>query len=237
VDKDKRVIVAYHGERVPLRQLSDGYQSVVATAVDVLDVMTMVWPNLLDAEGIVLLDEIGAHLHPTWKMRIVSSIRRAAPGIQFVTSTHDPLCLRGLGEGEVVVMKRDANNRVLAVTGLPSPADFRVDQLLTSSFFGLNSTTDDDTDQDFTTYYTLLAMPKRDEPQEKQLRALEAKLKDRRYLGITPRDQLMYGALDRLLADHRDDTVQRIPDLQEAAVAAVSNIWAAEDDETPPGET
>ena len=114
VDRDRRVIVAYHGERVPLRQLSDGYQSVVATAVDILDVMTTVWPNLGDAEGVVLLDEIGAHLHPTWKMRIVSSIRRAAPGLQFVTSTHDPLCLRGLGEGEVAVMRRDENNRVFA---------------------------------------------------------------------------------------------------------------------------
>ena len=130
-------------------------------------------------------------------------------------------------------MKRDANNRVLAVTGLPSPADFRVDQLLTSSFFGLNSTTDPDTDQDWTTYYTLLAMQERDEPQEEQLRVLEAKLKDRRYLGVTPRDQLMYGALDQLLADHRDDVVQRIPDLREAAVAAVSKIWAA-DEVTPP---
>ena len=230
VDRDKRVIVNYHGERVPLRQLSDGYQSVVATAVDILDVMTTVWPNLQDAEGVVLLDEIGAHLHPTWKMRIVSSIRRAAPGLQFVTSTHDPLCLRGLGEGEVVVMRRDPNNRVFAVTGLPSPADFRVDQLLTSSFFGLNSTIDPETDEDFTKYYTLLAMPKRTDVEEDQLRALQAKLKDRRLLGITPRDQLMYGALDQLLADHQDDVVQRIPDLQADAVTAVSKIWAAEEE-------
>ena len=237
VDKDKRVIVAEHRERVPLRQLSDGYQSVVATAVDILDVMTRVWPNLLDAEGIVLLDEIGAHLHPTWKMRIVSSIRRAAPGVQFVTSTHDPLCLRGLGTGEVVVMKRDANHRVLAVTGLPSPADFRVDQLLMSSFFGLNSTVDPETDQDFTTYYALLAMPTRTEAEANQLRELQAKLKDRRFLGITPRDQLMYGAIDQLLADHKDDAVQRVPDLQEAAVAAVSEIWAAEDNEATLGAT
>jgi uncharacterized protein (TIGR02646 family) len=232
-DRDKRIIVVYLGEHVPLRQLSDGYQSVVATAVDILDVMTPVWPNLQDAEGIVLLDEIGAHLHPTWKMRIVSSIRRAAPGVQFVTSTHDPLCLRGLGEGEVVVMRRDANNHVFAMTGLPSPVDFRVDQLLMSSFFGLNSTIDPETDEDFTTYYTLLAMPKRTAAEEDQLRALQAKLKDRRFLGITPRDQLMYGALDQLLADHQDDIVQRIPDLQEEAVAAISKIWADEEDEAP----
>jgi uncharacterized protein (TIGR02646 family) len=237
VGKDKCVIVAYHGERVPLRQLSDGYQSVVATAVDILEVMTSVWPNLLDAEGIVLLDEIGAHLHPTWKMRIVSSIRRAAPGVQFVTSTHDPLCLRGLGEGEVVVMKRDANNHVFAMTGLPSPADFRVDQLLTSSFFGLNSTSDPETDEDFTTYYTLLAMPDRTAAEDDQLRALQAKLKDRRFLGITPRDQLMYSALDQLLADHQDDVVQRIPDLHAEAVRAVSKIWAAEEEEAPQGMT
>ncbi len=198
-----RVMVVDHGEKVSLRQLSDGYQSVVATAVDILEVMTKVWPNLLEAEGIVLLDEIGAHLHPTWKMRIVGAIRRAAPAVQFVTSTHDPLCLRGLGAGEVVVMQRDENQRVRALTALPSPADFRIDQLLTSAFFGLNSTADPDTDEAFTKYYALLALPDRSPAQDEELAGLTASLKDRRYLGTTPREHLMYEAVDQIVARYK----------------------------------
>ena len=156
--EDDRVVVYQHGAKVPLRTLSDGYQSVVATAIDVFEMVTRIWPNLQSAGGIVLLDELGAHLHPTWKMRIVGSVRQALPGVQFITSTHDPLCLRGLSAGEVVVMQRDESDRVRALTDLPSPGDFRIEQLLTSDFFGLDSTSDPDTDAIFDEYYTLLAL-------------------------------------------------------------------------------
>ena len=61
----------------------------------------------------------------------------------------------------VVVMSRDEAGRVEAVAELPSPADFRVDQLLTSEFFGLNTTTDPVAEKIFDEYYALLALPKR----------------------------------------------------------------------------
>ena len=221
-----RVMILDHGDRVPLQQLSDGYQSVLGTAADILEVMTALWPNLLDAEAIVILDEIGAHLHPTWKMRIVDSIRRAVPSVQFITSTHDPLCLRGLGAREVVVMQRDANDHVVAVTDLPSPADFRIEQLLTSSFFGLNSTSDPETDQDFTNYYSLLAMTTKTDDQEAELTRLTEKLKGREHLGTTPREQLMYRAVDQLIAEQKQHPDRKIADVQEEAVAKVAAIWA-----------
>ena len=50
----------------------------------------------------MLLDEIDTHLHPTWKMQIVRGLRQMMPAMQFITPTHEPLCLRGLEEGEVV---------------------------------------------------------------------------------------------------------------------------------------
>jgi hypothetical protein len=159
IREKKTVMVRARGAKIPIRQLSDGYQAVVAMSVDILEVAIRLWPSLQEAEGIVLLDEIGSHLHPTWKMRIVNSLRRAFPGMQFIATTHDPLCLRGLSEGEVAVMCRDHSGRVEAVTALPSPADFRVDQLLTSEFFGLNTTTDPDTEKTFDEYYSLLALP------------------------------------------------------------------------------
>ena len=41
------------------------------------------------------------------------------------------------------------DGQIVAVTELPSPGDFRVDQLLTSEFFGLNSTVDPDVERLF----------------------------------------------------------------------------------------
>ena len=221
-----RVVVFQHGAKVPLRMLSDGYQSVVATAIDIFEVVTRLWPNLESAEGIVLLDELGAHLHPTWKMKIVGAVRKALPGVQFITSTHDPLCLRGLSAGEVAVMQRDENDVVHALTGLPSPGDFRIDQLLTSDFFGLDSTIDPDTDALFDEYYALLALREPNSDQAQRLRALQDQLKDRRYMGITLRESLMYEAVDRIVARHKVAPVRPISDLTQEAIDEIGRIWA-----------
>jgi hypothetical protein len=232
--EEGRVLVAEYGDKVPLRQVSDGYQSVVATAIDILEVVTRLWPNVAEAEGIVLLDEIGAHLHPTWKMRIVNSLRRAVPAIQFVTSTHDPLCLRGLAAGEVVVMQRDDDDKVRALTGLPSPGDFRIDQLLTSDFFGLNSTVDPETEALFDEYYTLLALPAPSSDQARRIAVLQNELKDRRYMGTTLREMLMYEAVDRIVARHKRTPGTPLPDLKQEAVDEVARIWAEDEAPLPP---
>ena len=102
------------GLRVPLEDLSDGYQSVVALATDLMLSLLARWPSVDVAEGTVLIDELGAHLHPRWRMRIVTSLRQVFPRVQFLSSTHDPLCLRGLGDGEVVVVKRDEAGEIVA---------------------------------------------------------------------------------------------------------------------------
>jgi hypothetical protein len=109
-------------------------------------------PRPSTARGVVLIDEIEAHLHPRWKVQVMTSLRRALPGMTFIVTTHDPLCLRGMGADEVVVLQRvssvDAGVKsqmpiaVERVTGLPNAADLRIEQLLTSDFFQLFSTTD-----------------------------------------------------------------------------------------------
>ena len=212
--------------RVPLQSLSDGYQSVVALTVDILDVLSRMWPKVSDAEGIVLIDELDVHLHPRWQMKIVASLRNALPRVQFVTTTHQPLCLRGLGKGEVVVMQRDAEGVLEPLYDLPSPADFRVDQLLTSDFFGLQSTVDPETEALFDTYYALLALPRRTAEQEAEMEELKSVLSTRRQLGDTQRESLYYEAIDKLLAAQKTRE-RRPPDqLRDEAVTQIGDIWA-----------
>lgn len=219
------VSIQTSGTTVRLGSLSVGYQTVVAATADILEILSRVWPNPLDAEGIVLIDELDAHLHPTWQMQIVNSLRRALPGVQFVTTTHQPLCLRGLAEGEVVVMRRDENHQIDVIKDLPSPADLRVDQLLTSSFFGLNSTIDPDTERLFDRYYALLALNERSADEEEELEQLTVDLEKRRQFGETQREGLYLAAIDRVLA-HRK-TMPAIPqeEVREQAVSEISAIW------------
>jgi len=125
-----------------------------------------------------------------------------------------------------VVMQRDENDRVHALTGLPSPDDFRVDQLLTSDFFGLDSTIDAETDALFDEYYALLALPEPDAAQAQRLAMLQDQLKDRRYMGTTLRESLMYEAVDRIVARHKVAPVRTIPDLTQEAIDEIGRIWA-----------
>lgn len=198
---ERRVEADVMGTSVPLEELSDGYQSVLAVTCDIMRVLLSRWPSMKIAEGLVLLDEIGSHLHPRWRMRIVASMREIFPRVQFLVSTHDPLCLRGLEEGEVSVVRRDRNHHVVAITDtLPSIKGLRVDQLLTSEFFGLNSTVDPDLEKLFEEYYSLLAIPTRNEKQLERIESLRTELEKYRVLGSNRRERIMLEVIDEFLA-------------------------------------
>ena len=244
------VVVREHGREMRLKALSTGYQSVLATVIDILELTFSLWPTPESAEGIVLLDEIDTHLHPTWKMRIVGRLRQMMPSMQFIVTTHEPLCLRGLDDGEVVLMKRDAKDRAYAVTDLPPPRELRVDQLLTSRHFGLSSTLDPDLDERFDEYYQLLSYDDGDLTKEQRDRrdTLRRDLQGHGVLGYTRRDQLVYEAIDGFLAAERKERERRGPgpdasDLEtrrQETLHRVADLWryavAADTLERPAGE-
>jgi predicted ATPase len=225
--KDKRkILIKGYRSRVPLDEMSAGFQSVVALTADVMSVLRLRWTTMDAAEGIVLVDELDAHLHPRWKMQIVSRLRAAFPRLQFIVSSHDPLCLRGLHAGEVVVMKRDASGRPIVITDLPAPDTLRVEQILTSEFFGLNSTVEPEIDRAFNKYYRLLALPKPTAKQLAEIAQLKAQLRLSDQLGTTRRERVMLEAVDKFLAEH--DQIanrKRRTDLKQETQNKIAELW------------
>src|SRR5215471_3148583 len=124
-----------------LDELSDGYQSMIALIADIMVGLPKKSTDYRSDPGIVLIDELGNHLHPQWRLDVVSSLRRAFPRIQFIVTTHDPLCLRGLDVGEITVLRREGS-RITAQVVNESIAYLRAVQLLTSPLFGLVGTRD-----------------------------------------------------------------------------------------------
>ena len=141
-DDDGNVLVRANGRDTPISRMSDGYKSLFAMAVDVMCRMVEHWGNLETARGLVLVDEIETHLHPRWKMQVMTALRRSLPQVQFLVTTHDPLCLRGMHDGEVHVLCKDAAGDIGELQDLPSVRGLRAEQLLTSDYFGLASTSD-----------------------------------------------------------------------------------------------
>ncbi len=183
-------------EGCQLRELSDGYQCMIGMAVDIMQVLSQSGAALESSEGIILIDELGNHFHPAWRLQCLPALRDAFPGAQIIYSTHDPLCLRGLKEGEVAVLRRDRLNHIYALENLPSVANFRVDQLLTSEHFGLRSTVDPELELKIESYEELLSKPDRSDEEEQSLADLVADLTDTRYLGGSRRERMALQMLD-----------------------------------------
>jgi hypothetical protein len=59
----------------------------------------MVWIHRVIAPGVVLIDEVDAHLHPTWQRQIGKSLRTLFPRIQFIVTTHSALVCQGAADG------------------------------------------------------------------------------------------------------------------------------------------
>ena len=44
----------------------------------------------MDGKGIVLIDEVDLHLHPTWQSEVVARLRKTFSSCQFFLTTHSP---------------------------------------------------------------------------------------------------------------------------------------------------
>lgn len=200
-DEFGRVYVRANGIETPIESLSEGYKSLFAMAVDVIRVLVEIYGNIEKARGIVLIDEIETHLHPRWKVKVMSAFRQAFPEVQFIVTTHDPLCLRGMQQGEVQVLFRDENDGVNNATELPNMKNLRTEQLLTSDFFGLDSTVDKELESPIDEYVALLGSPNGPRSEKEKLRLSELDEYFRNYLliGDTPAQQLIFKAIDEYL--------------------------------------
>ena len=198
-----RIMIHQHQEDQALDDNSDGFKTVVGFVSDIMQTLSVDQANYHNSQGIVLIDEIGNHLHPRWRMKIVSGLRKAFPHLQFIVTTHEPLCLRGLSHGEVAVLMRDSENsiRVLDKTLLPDHSLMRIDQLLTSDLFGLISSLDEEEEKTYDDYYTLLRKDKKSEEDKNKITEISALLAEKRSLGTTPQEQIFYKVIEETYVD------------------------------------
>jgi len=88
---------------LPMRDISDGCRSIYATILDLVHGLYEVFGatglfgedseghTIVNRPGIVIIDEIEAHLHPSWQRDIPQWLKRHFPKIQFLVSSHSPL--------------------------------------------------------------------------------------------------------------------------------------------------
>ncbi len=142
-------------EPIPLKDLSDGYRSMLALSIDLLRWIIKAFPdaeNPMHCPGVVLIDELDAHLHPEWQRHIGHWLCHKFPNIQFIVATHSAFLAQVPHSAEAIIpgIASDeellGNNIVLqeTVEGVTARSnvepveDLRVDQIFTTPLLGLD---------------------------------------------------------------------------------------------------
>jgi hypothetical protein len=125
--------------------IGDGYQATINWVSDLLGwaLLAHRTGTLRSLSGIVIIDEIEQHLHPKLQRQIVSELRSLFPNIQFIGTTHSPLCAAGLADlapsdAYIAALKLNRDRARSSVELSPMPG-WRYDQVLTSEAFDLPS--------------------------------------------------------------------------------------------------
>lgn len=104
------------GVELPLRDVSDGCRGIYATILDLIHhVVERCGPentfgrseagsSFVAVPGVVLVDEIEAHLHPSWQRTIPEWLTAHFPKIQFIVTTHSPLIAQSANSGGLFVL-------------------------------------------------------------------------------------------------------------------------------------
>ncbi len=107
------IFIDGNGAEIPIDDLSDGYRSILSLSFELLRQLVRtygdrtVFKHILnsimkvDVPGVVVIDEIDAHLHPAWQMKIGTWFTSLFPNIQFVVTTHSPLICHSATKGSV----------------------------------------------------------------------------------------------------------------------------------------
>ncbi len=136
------------GADLPFQALSDGYRAYIGWIADLLYHLSMGAASgiqLLDRRGVVLIDEVDLYLHPEWQQRVIPTMARALPNLQFILTSHSPLVVGTLRGASVFVLESERLQGV-GRSRLRRSAEevygLSADQILTSGSFGLASTRD-----------------------------------------------------------------------------------------------
>ena len=143
------------GAQLSWADMSDGYRSAAALLADIIRHLIGTYgfaglseknadgKTIIKRSGVVLIDEIDAHLHPAWQREIGFWLVRHFPNIQFLVTSHSPLICQAAGEKGLFVLPQPASGAVphqLDDNEYRKIIASRPDTILLTSAFGLQNT-------------------------------------------------------------------------------------------------
>ncbi|HEY3840045.1 MAG TPA: AAA family ATPase, partial [Bryobacteraceae bacterium] len=105
-------------EAVEAIDLPDGYRSSAAWLADLCAIWCEKAPELAakgdpaEMQGIVLIDEIDLHLHPSLQRSLIPRLRELMPKVQWIATTHSPLILGNFDSNEIIALDQNEEGNV-----------------------------------------------------------------------------------------------------------------------------
>ncbi len=139
----EKLLFEQDGVGVPFSALSDGHRAYIGMITDMLYRLHCAsessW-RLADLPGVVLIDEIDLHLHPSWQRMVLNQLARTLPRLQFIVSSHSAIVAGTVSTDSLFVLDRNADGTVTARRPRESIYGKSVEDILLSRYFGLKTT-------------------------------------------------------------------------------------------------
>ena len=163
---------------MPLNCLSQGTQSIIYTVAQLFIGFAEYYDypkNINDMSGILIVDEIDSHLHPSWQRRFLPSINKHFKNLQIFCSTHSPLVLGGLKSGQIHLLSRLEDGNIKATRNQMDILGWTVDEVL-RNLLDLPMPTDVYTEDSINRIKKLKGLKRLNKNQKDELRKLTAEL-------------------------------------------------------------
>lgn len=104
---------------VAIEQLSDGFRSILSMTLELIRQIAATYGSRrvfspdathIEVPGVVLIDEIDAHLHPAWQRRVGPWLSTHFPRLQFIVTTHSPFICQAAEVGTIFQLARPGSD-------------------------------------------------------------------------------------------------------------------------------
>ena len=96
---------------IELEQLSAGYIAMLIVLLGIIKEVEYRFKDpkvkVEDFSGVLILDEMDVHLHPTMQARMYIALKALMPNAQIITSTHSPHIIQVAKPAEIIPLVRD----------------------------------------------------------------------------------------------------------------------------------
>lgn len=168
------------GQKVPIEGWADGYRVTFNWIMD-LYARAMRANNVTPSggiKGILLIDELDQHLHPSMQTDMLPNFSNLFPELQIVTTTHSPLVALGASPEEIVVLRRK-RKYVYSEDIIPDFTGYSAEDMLADDRLFDTDVYSPSTSKKLDQYQKLVGIPKdtRTKPQVEKMQKLARELR------------------------------------------------------------